>query len=91
MQLIRDYLYGQTNIQQKRAQIEEMKSEAVNADAVLALGPPTAETQPDFNEAEYLAAAANLAPLHPYDKILIMDSNYNKEVSEIINPPKSIL
>jgi hypothetical protein len=89
MQLIRDYLYGQTNIQQKRAQIEEMKSEAVNADAVLALGPPTAATQPDFNEAEYLAAAANLAPLHPYDKILIMDSNYNKEVSEIINPPKS--
>lgn len=94
IQLVRDYLYGQTNLAQKRAQIEEMKSEAKGAedalDAYAAAG-PAAGTAPEFSESEYLAAAANLAPLHPYDKILLMDTNYNKEVKEIVNPPKGDL
>jgi len=92
--LIKEYLYGGVDLDQKAANINQLKSKAkqvkLNTASLLVLSitqpgvSPTDASQP--TSGDYLIAAASQVPLHPLDKILLDKKEYNKSIREIVNP-----
>ena len=89
--LILQFLYGQGNLKAVTKKIAKLKEESEAAPT----GPVSPIFAPAFaivdyiggtNRQNFIAGAENLAPFHPLDKIILLDQEYNDEVSKIINP-----
>ncbi len=95
--LIKEYLYGSANLQQKKASIDELKRKAKSAPIRQALkresdtksdkkSDKKVEKKEEPTKEDYLFAAATQVPLHPLDYFALNNVTYNKEVREIAHP-----
>ena len=79
--LIKEYLYGGVDLDQKAENINQLKSKAKQVKEEKKEGEEEGPTS-----ADYLISAASQIPLHPLDKILLDKKEYNKNIREIVNP-----
>ena len=99
--LIREYLYGKIDLDKKNKSIDKIKSEASTAskemtnvdfvDDMLVIDPIRSQLV-DKKDAANIRALGDLQalksiPLHPLDKAILTNSDYNKVVFEAAHPP----
>jgi hypothetical protein len=82
--LIKEYLYGGIDLDQKAENINQLKSKAKQVKEEKKEKKEGEEEGP--TSADYLISAASQVPLHPLDKILLDKKEYNKNIREIVNP-----
>ena len=81
--LIKSYLYGSIDLLGKKDAIDKYKAGALTASTKQAKGELDASSA---NEGDYLMQGALQHPIHPMDKLLLLDTDYNKYVRRIVNP-----
>jgi hypothetical protein len=81
--LIKSYLYGSVDLVGKKDTIDKYKAGALTASTKQAKGELDASSA---NEGDYLMQGALQHPIHPMDKLLLLDTDYNKYVRPIVNP-----
>ena len=81
--LIKSYLYGGVDLVGKEDAINKYKAGALTASTKQAKGELDASSA---NEGDYLMQGALQHPIHPMDKLLLLNTSYNKSVRSIVNP-----
>tara|TARA_A100001391_G_C5083578_1_gene280536 strand:+ start:4916 stop:7492 length:2577 start_codon:yes stop_codon:yes gene_type:complete len=93
--LIKEYLYGSVNLQQKKAAVDELRAKAAIAIAkqvksgllkTFSKKAKKSNEASDPTSADYLFAAATQVPLHPLDNFALNNVEYNKKVRAIAHP-----
>ena len=87
--LIREYLFGGVDLQEKTESVNKLKEEANKVKKEEEQAKQNKEKTKEKEEKgpsskDLYAAAALQIPLHPLDKVLLTNKNYNKEIREIV-------